>query len=206
MDRTLVVGVLSGVFVGIVLIVLLVAFSDRLTDADTPIRIGGHVTASVDEFPHPTSVPPPTIRPTPHGHDPDSQPARLGVLYNSRADGITTDTSGARLIASYSMLDQLPVAGTPSNDGWIIHIPSCRHIGTYPMVRYVIGIPVRDGALMGVTIAGEQVLDEFITTSGDGGAPVVIGPESDPLWVYISRNQLSCEVVANQEMVAYGQR
>ena len=208
MNKALLVGALVAVTILVMAAVGVVYFSDRLTDPEDPLAVSGDLTVSIDEFPHPTAVAPtPTIRPTPHGHDPDSQPARLGVLYNTlpaRGD-IDLDTDGNQLRVSFDQLDELPIVGIPSNDGWHIHIPSCRHVGTYPAVRYVIGLPVRNGTLAGVTINGFPQRGAFIDTPGRGGTgPALIGPEDDRLAVYITDRQVLCEANANQEMTIHG--
>ena len=147
----------------------------------------------------------PTIPPTPHGHDPNTERARLAHHYDT-IDGFANasyqiDTDGNPFV--YADFD---IAGSVSNDGWHLTFPACVQTTGYPWTRYAFGWPARLDALVEINVGGLNQINAFVEQESSPGTPFTLGEADDLLEVWVGVDRFDCRVLAGKQAILKEQR
>ena len=143
---------------------------------------------------------PPTIPPTPHGHDPDTERVRLARHYDT-IEGFADARYQIRDRGFPFVYNEFTVAATVSNDGWHIVFPECVQTAGYPWTRYAFGWPERLGGLIEINIGGLNQINSFVEQQNAQFAPLTLGDTDDPLEVWVGIDRFDCRVLAGQQAI-----
>ena len=144
----------------------------------------------------------PTVPPTPHGHDPDTERVRLARHYDT-ISGLATNRYQIMDRGFPFVYNEFTVAATISNDGWHIVFPECIQTAGYPWTRYAFGWPERLGGLIEINIGGINQISAFVQQQNAQFAPLTLtgGVTDDPLEVWVGVDRFDCRVLAGQQAI-----